>query len=310
MTAILQKRETWRKAVEWNCLMAIMVMVLLPGCKILEPKSIAVQRNNIPTDLIANDESQMERGTPRPIIDGFGWVWGIPSKLLLWNRKVENHNISPETEELLAEYMETNGLTDIKVRLNQYRPGDDWRRLTRNTSVAWPWRYSFGAVSVLGETIIPGRLFGGDHYNPYTGTIHIYGDVPSLAFHEAAHAKDFSNRKHPGNYAAIYLLPAVPLWHERVASNDVLSYVQYKHDPRLVREAYHTLYPAYGTYMGNAGGYAFQRFSNPMYLGGVLAGHVMGRRQAPSLDEPPNSDFNSSPPYSLENRRPDTVVLD
>jgi len=247
-----------------------------------------MQRNNIPTDLIADGESQMERGAPKPIIDGFGWVVGIPSKLMLWNRKVENHNISAKTEALLAEYMATNGLTDIKVRLNQYRPMDDFRRLTRNTSVAWPWRYSFGAISVLGETVIPGRLFGGDHYNPYTGTIHLYGDVPSIAFHEAAHAKDFSNRKHPGNYAAIYLLPAVPLWHERVATNDVLSYVQYRHDPRLVREAYHTLYPAYGTYVGNAGGYVFPRFSNPIYLGGVLAGHAIGRSQAPALDEDSN----------------------
>jgi len=293
MTATRQKRETWRKLSELYGPLAILALVLLSGCKILEPKSIAMQRNNIPSDLIPDGEAQMERGAPRPIIDGFGWVWGIPSKIMLWNRKVENHNISLETEALLAEYMATNGLTDIKVRLNQYRPIDDFRRLTRNTSVAWPWRYSFGAVSVLGETVIPGRLFGVDHYNPYTGTIHLYGDVPSIAFHEAAHAKDFSNRKHPGNYAAIYLLPAVPLWHERVATNDVLSYVQYRHDPRLVRDAYHTLYPAYGTYMGNAVGYAFPRFSNPIYLGGVLAGHAMGRSQVPSLDEAPvDSNFN------------------
>ena len=285
MTAIGQRRETWRKVSGLRCPLAVLALVLLSGCRILEPQSIVMQRNNIPTDLIADGESQMERGAPKPIIDGFGWVVGIPSKLMLWNRKVENHNISVKTEALLAEYMATNGLTDIKVRLNQYRPMDDFRRLTRNTSVAWPWRYSFGAISVLGETVIPGRLFGGDHYNPYTGTIHLYGDVPSIAFHEAAHAKDFSNRKHPGNYAAIYLLPAVPLWHERVATNDVLSYVQYRHDPRLVREAYHTLYPAYGTYVGNAGGYVFPRFSNPIYLGGVLAGHAIGRSQAPALDE-------------------------
>ena len=251
------------------------------GCKVLEPQPIQVVRNNIPTDLIGEGESQIERGKPRPIIDGFGWVWGIPSKLTLWNRKVENHNISPETESLLAEYLETNGLSDTKVRLNQYRPLDDWRRLTRNTSVAWPWRYTFGAVSVLGETLVPGRLFGGDHYNPYTSTIHLYGDVPAIAFHEAAHAKDFSNRKYPGNYAALYLLPAVPLWHERIASNDVLSYVQFRNDRRLEREAYFTLYPAYGTYVGSAAGYALPRYSNPVYVVGVLAGHAMGRTQAP-----------------------------
>ena len=265
--------------------MGMLVIVLTSGCKLLEPKPIAVVRNNLPTDLIADGELQMERGKPRPIIDGFGWVWGIPSKLMLWNRKVENHRISAVTESLLYDYLETNGLSEIKVRLNQYRPWDDWRRLTRNTSVAWPWRYTFGAVATLGETVVPGRLFGGDHYNPYTGTIHLYGDVPAIAFHEGAHAKDFSNRKYPGTYAALYVIPTVPLWHERIATNDVLSYVQYRNDRRLERDAYHTLYPAYGTYVGSAGGYAFPRYSNPIYLGGILAGHAMGRWQAPK-DEP------------------------
>ncbi len=262
----------------------MLALILMSGCKLLEPKPIAVVRNNIPTDLIADGELQMERGKPRPIIDGFGWVWGIPSKLMLWNRKVENHRISAETESLLYDYLETNGLSDIKVRLNQYRPWDDWRRLTRNTSVAWPWRYTFGAVATLGETVVPGRLFGGDHYNPYTGTIHLYGDVPAIAFHEAAHAKDFANRRYPGNYAALYVIPTVPLWHERIATNDVLSYVQYRNDRHLEREAYHTLYPAYGTYLGSAGGYAFPRYSNPIYLGGILVGHAMGRWQAPKDD--------------------------
>ncbi len=281
MNAICQK--THRRPLRQHFLLPIgLIWVSLSfGCRVLQPQPIDMVRNNIPTDLTADNEPQMERGKPRPIIDGFGWVWGIPSKLMLWNRKVENHRISPETESLLADYMETNGLSDIKVRLNQYHPLNDWSRLTRNTSVAWPWRYTFGAISVLGETVIPGRLFGGDHYNAYTGTIHLYGDVPAIAFHEAAHAKDFSNRKHPGNYAALYLLPGVPLWHERVATNDVFSYLQFRNDRRLEREAYFTLYPAYGTYVGTAGGFAFPRRSNPLYIGGILAGHAMGRWQAP-----------------------------
>ena len=264
------------------CGLGMLAIIFVSGCRVLEPRPIAVVRNNIPTDLIADGEPQIERGKPRTIIDGFGWVWGIPSKLMLWNRNIENHRISPETETLLTEYLETNGLSDVKVRLNQYRPWDDWRRLTRNTSVAWPWRYTFGAVATLGETVVPGRLFGGDHYNPYTGTIHLYGDVPAIAFHEAAHAKDFSNRKYPGTYAAVYILPAVPLWHERIASNDVLSYVLYRDDKRLQRQAYHILYPAYGTYMGDATGYAFPRYANPIYLGGILVGHAMGRWQGRS----------------------------
>ena len=253
------------------------------GCRVLEPQPIAVVRNNIPTDLIADNEPQLERGQRRPIIDGFGWVWGIPSKLILWNRRIENHRISEETEMQMVEYLQTNGLTDVKVRLNQYRPWDDWRRLTRNKSVAAPWRYTFGAIATLGETIIPGRLFGGDHYNPYTATIHLYSDVPAIAFHEAGHAKDFSNKRHPGNYAALYVLPIVPLWHERIATNDAMSYVLYKNDAQLRREAYNVLYPAYGTYGGNAIGYVLPRYSSPLYLGGILAGHAMGRWESSNV---------------------------
>lgn len=260
--------------------LSLWVALISTGCRVLEPKPIEVVRNNMPTNLIADDEPQMERGERRPIIDGFGWVWGIPSKLILWNRKVENHRISTETESVMAGYLDANGLNDVKVRLNQYRPWDDWRRLTRNKSVAAPWRYTFGAVTVLGETLVPGRLFGGDHYNPYTATIHLYSDLPAIALHESGHAKDFSNRRHPGNHAALYLLPGVPLWHERLATNDVLSYVQYQNDPALRRQAYHILYPAYGTYVGGAAGYLVPGYSNPVYYAGVLAGHAAGRWQA------------------------------
>lgn len=241
---------------------------------------------NFPPNLNRENDLQIERGEPRTIIDGFGWVWGIPSKLVLWNRKVENHRVSTDTELQLAEYMAVNNLDEVKVRINQYRPIDDWRRLTRNTSVAWPWRYTFGTVTVLGETVVPGRLFGGDHYNPYTGTIHLYSDVPSLAFHEAAHAKDFSRQKYPGTYAAVYALPFAPLWHERNATNDVLAYVDVQEDPRLRREAYQILYPAYGTYAGSAMGDLVPAVSAPLYVGGVLVGHAVGRMRADEATAP------------------------
>jgi hypothetical protein len=271
----------WAHAKNTVAIQLLLLAIASSGCRVLEPQPIQMVRNNVPTDLIADGEPQIERGERRPIIDGFGWVWGVPSKLMLWNRKVENHNISPETEALMAEYLQANGLSDIKVRLNQYRPMDDWRRLRRNKSVAAPWRYTFGAVATLGETIIPGRLFGGDHYNPYTATIHLYSDVPAIAFHESAHAKDFSNRVHPGNYAALYCIPMVPLWHERIATNDVMSYVMYKDSPELRRQAYHVLYPAYGTYVGSAAGYlAPSRIGTPLYWGGVAVGHAVGRWQA------------------------------
>ena len=33
----------------------------------------------------APDEPQIEEGKPRPLIDAAGWVFGIPSKILLWD---------------------------------------------------------------------------------------------------------------------------------------------------------------------------------------------------------------------------------
>ncbi len=284
-----RRRNTPAKGLVFGVLTSICVVLLVvvpaSGCRILKPQSIARVRNNLPPDLIREGELQIERGKPRPIIDGFGWVWGVPSKLMLWDRRIENHSISAQTEQRLVGYLSENGLDEVKVRLNQYNPRDDWRRLVRNKGVGWPWRYTFGTFETLGETIFPGRLFGGDHFNPYTATIHLYSDVPAIAFHEAAHAKDFSNRAYPGTYAAAYSLPVMPLWHERIATNDVLAYVKEKSvdEPgfhNLDREAHHILYPAYGTYLGSAAGTLAPVYATPLYVGGVVAGHINGRRLA------------------------------
>jgi len=251
------------------------------GCHPLSPKRIDITRQYIAPELIQANSLPIERGKPRPVIDTIGWVFGIPSKLLLWNRKVENHDISEETEHVLAGYLEANNLQHVKVRLNQYRPLDDFRRLTKNRSVAWPWRYTFGAFSVLGEAIVPGRLFGGDHFNPFTNTVHLYSDVPAISLHEAAHAKDFSRRRFQGTYAALYALPIVPLYHESIATSDVLDYGETNlHDPELQRQAYNVLYPAYGTYVGGAAGTIFPPIAFPAYYGSVAASHLAGRLQS------------------------------
>jgi hypothetical protein len=54
---------------------------------------------------------------------------GIPAKLILFDRRVENHRVSEETEAAIAAYLQSNELDSVKVRLNQYRPnatGNDW----------------------------------------------------------------------------------------------------------------------------------------------------------------------------------------
>ena len=254
------------------------------GCRILAPESIDNSKQNIAPELVQANQIAIERGKPRVVLDSVGWVVGIPSKLLLWDSRVDNHRITEPTESAIAQYLAANELEHVKVRLNQYRPWEDAKRLTKNRTMAWPWRYSIGTLSVLGEALIPGRIFGGDHFNPYTQTIHLYSDIPAIALHEGAHAKDFSRRSYPGTYAAAYGLPIVPLYHESVATRDVIAYSQQTEDPDLERQAYNVLYPAYGTYVGGAIGTVLPPVSFPAYYGSVILGHAAGRWQASTVE--------------------------
>src|SRR5262249_39743303 len=96
-------------------------------------------------------KQQIERGKPQPVVDGIGWVVGIPTKIILWDRRVKTHSTPPPTEAAITRYVDETGLTKTKVRLNQYAPIDEWRRLTANQEVAWGWRYTVGAITWLDE---------------------------------------------------------------------------------------------------------------------------------------------------------------
>jgi hypothetical protein len=151
----------------------------------LAPREIVVDRPIAAPELVAlTQRAPIERGKPRKVLDGAGWVFGIPAKIILWDRRVENHRVSATTEGTIAEYLADNDLEHVKVRINQYAPLEDWRRLRKNRTVGWPLRYTIGTLSVAAEAVFPGRLLGGDHYNPWTATIHLYSDVPAIAIHE------------------------------------------------------------------------------------------------------------------------------
>jgi hypothetical protein len=251
------------------------------GADWLEPREIPVDRVNVAPELVEDTRgSQIERGGRRPVLDGVGWVFGIPSKIILWDRRVDNHAVSAETEEAIRRYVADNDLDHVKIRINQYAPLDDWRRLRANTTVGWGYRYTLGALSVAQEAILPGRLFGGDHYNPFTGTIHLYSDVPAIALHEGGHAKDFTRRNYPGTYALAAGLPIVSLWPEAIATGDAIAYAEEHRDPDLERESYRILYPAYGTCVAGALRPFAAPVALPVFAGVVVAGHAVGRVQA------------------------------
>lgn len=263
---------------------------LLVGCaKIPYEYNPSIETPN--TLKLRAGEAQIERGKPQALVDGLGhYLFSLPSKLILFNWDVENHNISPATEQLMVQYLEDNALKGVKVRLNQYAPGGEWSRLVRNRSVGGFWRYTFGVLSVTFYTIWPGRLFGGDHYNPYTNTISLYSDHSAIVLHEAGHAKDFAEKEWKGMYSFIGLFPLVSLYHEAEASGDALGYMIDKKLIDTERDAYKVLYPAYCTYIGGEARDILDWFSlgnELIYLGAVIPGHIIGRIRSALVDDAP-----------------------
>ena len=220
------------------------------------------------------DEPQFEPGRENTFVDVLGWVFGIPSKIILLDSRADNHKISESTVEYMREYLQSNSLTNVKVRVNQYSPGGEWSRLFRNKSVGALWRYTFGTLSTLFYTILPGRVFGGDNYNPYTDTISLYSNHKAIAIHEGGHAKDFAPRKYKGTYAFFYMLPFASLYAEARASNDAISYLHAQPSARGELEGYRILYPAYATYIGGNAQYIFPYTA--VYFGALVPGHILG----------------------------------
>ena len=264
-------------------LIAAVLTVTLCGC-IKTPYKPQGELFPATPPVLEPSESQFSRGEPVAVVDFLGkYIFSLPAKIVLANWHMENHEISTETEQALRVYLQENGLTDVKVRLNEYAPGDEWTRLTRNTSVAAGWRYSVGVLTWLFYTILPQRIFGGDNYNPFTNTISIYTDIKAVALHEGGHAKDFGSTEYKGSVAILRLLPLYSLRDEAVASSDALSYANDKDDVGTVKRGYKTLYPAFGTYVG---GELTLFVPGLRYATMLLAipGHIVGRIKAAGVE--------------------------
>jgi len=275
---------------------ALLVLTCLVGCA-APPYQYATGTTMPLTLRLKPGEPQVEVGKPNAFVDGIGnYFFSLPSKLLLLSWNLDNHDIDPATVETLETYLRANGLCDVKVRINQYAPGAQWSRLFRNREMPAFWRYTLGVLSVAIYTIFPERAFagfpligGGDHYNPFTNTVSIYSNLKAVALHEGGHAKDFAlktNRHWKGGYAALRILPLVPLWQELVASNDAMTWMVDREDSAVEKSGYRKLYPAYGTYVGGEAGDWVALFTPWVWLvyavqfGVVVVGHIIGQTAA------------------------------
>lgn len=232
-------------------------------------------------DRVSQLDSRTEYGKKRPVLDGVGWVIGIPEKILLWNIRADNHRVTPETVANVEDYLHDRGLDDVKVRVNQYDPIGEWRRLRANRRMAPGWRYTVGTLVWLEYTLLPGRVFGGDDYNPFTNTVSIYSDIPSIGIAEAAYAKDVHSRRYPGTYAAFQTVPILDAWHETIATHEALDYINEIGEVEDRREAYNVLYPRYGKVVGGSLGQVVTFTPGALFeVGGALIGHAAGRFQS------------------------------
>ncbi len=264
----------------------LLALALTTGCAVAPYQKVDIT-DSARTLRLREDEEQFVRGRPIPVLDrSIGWIWpgSLLGKLILWDHRVDSHVISDATEQALRDYLERNEIEHVKVRINAWSVGDEWRRSLFNREIE-PWfRYTFGVLNALQYTIFPGRIFGGDNYRPYSNTINLYSDIPAVALHEGGHAKDFGRRSLKGLYAFVYTLPFGALYHEAVATGDVMGYLHEYGDDEELREAYHVLYPAYGTYLGSdiaamaPDDAAYWAINASVIAGAHMVGRVRGRR--------------------------------
>jgi hypothetical protein len=249
--------------------LALLVAALMGGCAYGPPPYVGV-----------GPHPQISRGRQAKVIDGLGNVLGVHHKIFLGNAKLSNHYITHATETYLQRYIDLpeSNTEGTLFSLNEWAPWRDLDRLKDNKKVNWIYRVLLGLPITLVSIILPGRLLGGDHYNPFTDTVNIYSNLPVVVLHEAGHVHDFNSRKYKGTYAALRILPFFDLYQEFLASDEAIEHIISTGEVKQELSAYKVLYPAYGTYVGGYLGYLFPGGS----IIGVAIGHLIGRAKASS----------------------------
>jgi len=242
-----------------------------------EKRQGELEKDRVRSENIDKAIQCIDRGKPIEVIDLLGNILSIPSKLLMLSGKVDIHVISSDTEAYILEFLMHHKLYDVKVRLNRYDPRDEFLRIKEKSNMNIVIRIFFWFISAIAYSLNPGRLFGGDYYNPATNSVNIFSNHVGIALHELGHALDFSRRAYPGLYQLIRLIPFVALYHEYKASQYAIQFLKSKKHHEEEISAYRILYPAYSTYVF---GPIFELFPSPVmvwqYIPFIIAGHVTG----------------------------------
>lgn len=242
-------------------------------------------------------EVHFEYGEPHEKLDKLEHIVGWPRRVLPFVKKDPPPGVSDETADKLRTYLERNQLTDVRVSVRDYQPREQWRRLKDNRDIAGVWRYTVGAMTIVQYTVLPGRVFSRNEYNPFTNTLYINSDEPARVLHEAAYAKDIHGRTHRGTYAAAGSVPGLSLWRQVRGVNDVVLYTQTHGDWDTEQKAYQEIYPHIGSQGMSAAVSPFFPvwWADPIMnvagsAVGRTVGHVAKTRRQRERDEAANSE--------------------
>ena len=220
------------------------------------------------------EDIQVEIGASNRFVDGFRYLFNIRSNILLINSQINAGNISEEIIEKTKNYLHENGLHDVSISINQYKPQGVWRRIFTNPKTSLLSKLILGIPEGLVATFAIPKLSGipGDHYSAAQNTIHLFTNDLSVALHECGHAKDFNDRENPMLYSAtrlssmvgnIYpstlpvLIGSIPtLSQEFIASKNAIEYLQAdQHSAdraQNIKNAFKLLVPAFAGYVSQA----------------------------------------------------------
>lgn len=217
---------------------------------------------------------KIKRGRPFAPVDQLGSILAIPLKFIMLNRKVGNRDISPQAEAEITAFSQKYAIPGVTVRLCQYAPWDELQCLLRHKRFSSLIRGTLGVLHLVGYTVLPWRIVGGDCYNPMSNSVHIFSNIKAFVLHELGHAHDYTNRKYPGIYSLMRLLPFFALYQEYQASKYAIRYLRANNDKAGEREAFRVLIPAYATYL--LGALVPQNVQLVFLFPFVVVGHVVG----------------------------------
>lgn len=148
------------------------------------------------------EEIVVEKGFSDPVVDGIRNVLSIPWKLMYFSDDINSGDVSPEVIEMTKNYLHENGLHDVNVSVNQYKPQAAWQRVFSNPRTSLITKMTLGVINAASETVLCNKFtgLGGDYYDPMTNTINLLSNNSAIALRECGRAKFFNEKSNVGSY--------------------------------------------------------------------------------------------------------------